>query len=194
MKFVRPAKVKALSKNNMANMAVPERAFQLHKQLKTIVENTKRNFFVMGAILNEIKDNDYWEVMGYNSFRAYIADPEIGIKQSSAYHAMKLVNTFTLEETEGIEYSKLIALVPHLTNDNRDELLTMAKTLSRSDLQQELSPGGEEYRSDWTMSDVITLIDKKMKSEFGKDKSKDYQDGYKDGLENLKLEIIERNK
>lgn len=175
----------------------PERAFQLHRQLKTVVENAKRNFFVMGAILTEIKDNEYWKTMGYETFRSYIADPEIGIKQSSAYHAMKLVNTFTLEETQGVDYSKLITIVPYLEDSNRDKLLEMARTLSRSDLQKELNllgDGKERERIDeWTMTDVITLIDKKRKTEFADWQKGDYKKGYLDALENLKEEIVHRH-
>jgi hypothetical protein len=175
----------------MSKLSKPERAFQLHKQLKTVVENAKRNFFVMGAILNEIKDEEHWVTMGHETFRSYIADPEIGIKQSSAYHAMKLVNTFTLEETEGIEYSKLITLVPHITKANRDELLEKARTLSRSDLQLELQPGEDERIDEWTMTDVITLIDKKKKKLF---RSEIYTKGWVEGLDGLKKDILERNK
>jgi hypothetical protein len=144
----------------------------------------------MGAILNEIKDNEYWRLMGYQTFRSYIADPEIGIKQSSAYHAMKLVSTFSLEETEGVEYSKLITIVPHITDDNRDDLLEKARSLSRSDLQKELTPGDEPIQRMDMMPDVITMIDEKLKRTF---RSEVYTKGWTEGLQELKKDIQERH-
>ncbi len=122
----------------MNKKSKPDRAFFLHKQLIQVVDNTKRNFFVMGAILKEIHDNEYYLTMGYDTFTAYLADPDIGVKRSSAYHSMRLVDMFTIEETSGVNYSKLIKIAPLVTDKNKDELVVLAKTLSTSDLNKEL--------------------------------------------------------
>lgn len=128
--------VKDMSK--LTEQTPASKAYMLHERLLGVVEDTKRNFFLVGALLAEIHDNEYWELMGYESFRSYIADPEIAIKYSTAYHAMNVVRKFELEETIGINYSKLIMIAPHLQDDNKVELLEKARSLSQSDLRIEI--------------------------------------------------------
>lgn len=130
----------------MNQLSKPDRAHFLHEKLKEVVDTAKHNFFIMGAILQEIHDNKYYETMGYDTFPSYLADPEIGIKASTAYHAINIVKHFTIEETSGVNYSKLIRIVSKVTDKNKDELVLMARTLSTSDLVRELKKmeGNEE--------------------------------------------------
>ena len=114
------------------------KAFALDQRLKAVVEDSKQNFFIIGALLVEIHDNDYYQLMGYETFRSYLGDPEISLKYSTAYHAMKVVKKFELDETVGINYSKLIMIAPHINKENKADLLEKAQSLSQSDLRREI--------------------------------------------------------
>ena len=114
------------------------KAFLLHERLLKVVEDSKQNFFIIGALLAEIHDNEYYKVMGYETFRSYLGDPDISLKYSTAYHAMKVVKKFDLDETVGINYSKLIMIAPHVNEETKEELLEKAQALSQSDLRREI--------------------------------------------------------
>ncbi len=117
-----------------------ERGSELHQRLISLSVNTTRNFFEFGEILKEIRDNELWLAMGYETFESYFADPELSLSKSSVYHAISLVEHFPeWREIMPVPISKLIMIIPYLNEENKPKLLECATGLSRSDLKNELS-------------------------------------------------------
>lgn len=122
-----------------------DHSHSLRQELIALRISATEHFFRIGEILKEVRDNQYWIVEGHPSFESYIADPEIGIKRSTAYHAIKLIETFPQRELlSEIPVSKLIMIAPYVKEENKLELIAAAKSLSRSDLRQELVSHGFE--------------------------------------------------
>lgn len=117
-----------------------ERGAVLYQRLLSLTRDTTRNFFEFGEILKEIRDNQLWINQGYDSFAAFFSDPELAYSKSSVYHSIALVENFPdwREWPTMPPVSKLIMLVPHLTDENKPKLLEYAHGLSRGDLKHEL--------------------------------------------------------
>ena len=141
-----PRKVMSLSKGFSHTDA--KRADYLRQELIRLRITAAEQFFKLGDILKEIRDKEYWK-MGYHSFETYFADPEIGLRRSTAYHAIKLVETFKdWSKYTNIPVSKLIMIAPHINEKNKTDLIVAEGSLSRSDLRHELlSHGYEPERS-----------------------------------------------
>lgn len=121
-----------------------KRAHELREELKAIKLIATEHFFRTGEILKEVRDKDYWRA-GYESFEAWYADPELGMKTSTVYHAIKLVETFLdWRKLIDIPISKLIMIAPHVTKKNEPDLIVASRSLSRGDLRHELITYGLE--------------------------------------------------
>lgn len=130
--------------SNLPSISSADRGTELHKRLLSLSVDTTKQFFELGEIMKEIRDQQLWASMGFESFEGYYADPELAFSKSSVYHAISLVESFPDWRTmPPVPISKLIMLVPHLTEENKPKLLEAATGLSRSDLQQELDNLGD---------------------------------------------------
>lgn len=102
----------------MPKLIDSEKAFEVHK--KAIEIKNGMGFFIvrMGQLLKEIRDNDYYEVLGYETFSEYVANSELAFKRRTAYYYIEIYEWFILkfdykpEELAEIGYSKLITLLP----------------------------------------------------------------------------------
>jgi len=126
--------------SDLVTQADANRGAVLHAQLLDLSFDTKKRFFLFGEILKEIRDNKLWLALGFDSFDSYFSDPELSFSKSSVYHAISLVEHFPdwkrmLPEPP---VRKLIMIVPHLTEKNRDRLLEYASGQSSSDLRYTL--------------------------------------------------------
>jgi hypothetical protein len=116
-----------------------DRANELHQELIKLGLSATAHFFRLGEILKEIRDNDFWKVLGYESFIAYFSDPELGYAKSSVYSAIKVVEMWPeWKSVADVPVSKLIAIAPHINKENETELLALARGNSKSDLDHEL--------------------------------------------------------
>ena len=121
------------------NLVVGERLHELRLELRDLAETATAHFCRLGEIMKEIRDNELWQGQ-YESFEAFFSDPEFSFKRSSVYHAIRLVEVFPKwQELKDVPVSKPIMVVPHLNEQNRDELVGQARTLSTSDLYTQLS-------------------------------------------------------
>lgn len=94
--------------------------------------------------MKEINEGGYWRA-GWDSFEAWYADPELGMKTSTVYHAIKLIETFPdWKKLIDIPVSKLIMIVAHTTEKNKTDLIVAARSLGRGDLRHELLTHGLE--------------------------------------------------
>jgi len=138
-----------MKKPNKLVQSKAEREEELHQRLISLSAVNARNFFEFGEVLKEIRDDELWKTGGYDSFDAYFSDPELSLSRSSVYHAIALIEHFPeWRELMPIPVSKLIMIVPHLTNENKPKLLEYATGLSKSDLKIQLeSLGTQEEHS-----------------------------------------------
>ncbi|MCK4824234.1 hypothetical protein KA005_51255, partial [bacterium] len=119
----------------------------LREELKAIKLVATEHFFRTGEILKEVRDDELWKA-GWHSFESYFADPDLGMKTSTVYHGIKLVETFAhWKKLVRIPVSKLVMIAPHVDKENMQELIGKARELSRSDLRHELLDHGLEPES-----------------------------------------------
>ena len=107
------------------SLTAANRAHALHVKLLQISFDSKRRFFEFGEIMKEVRDHQLWLVRGYDSFEGYFSDPELSFSKSSVYHSISLVEHFPdwNDKLPEPPVKKLIMIVPHLTEDNRELLL-----------------------------------------------------------------------
>jgi hypothetical protein len=121
-----------------------KRGHELREELLSIKLVATEHFFRTGEILKEVRDDELWNA-GWDTFESYYADPDLGMKTSTVYHAIKLVETFPeWRKLVEIPISKLVMIAPHITKKNESELIVAAKSLSRGDLRHELMTHGLE--------------------------------------------------
>jgi hypothetical protein len=100
-------------------------------------------------MLKEMKEN--YRILGYETFESYLGAPEVSIGRSTAYSLIEIYNKLIEEKgleiklLSEIDYSKLLKIIPMSNQSDFGEWLEKAKTLSRSDLIDEIKElKGEE--------------------------------------------------
>jgi len=123
------------------NSLSSENIFEIDRKVKELRNMTVCSFWYLISLLKEIKDNNIWESLGCDSFKAYLSQPELSLKPQSinqyiiAYENL-LSAGIPIQEFESVEKSKVKLIAPHIKND--PELLDKAKTLSWNDLRDEI--------------------------------------------------------
>jgi len=117
---------------------------EFHSYIVGLVRQINYSFLDLARCLVVVHENKLYEHLCYETFESYIATPEISIRRASAYKLMDIYRTYVLEykispaRLIDIEWTKLSTTLPVLTEDNVEDLLAMAESLSRSDLRQEI--------------------------------------------------------
>lgn len=122
------------------------RAFELENKLKTTKTNIGSGFLEIGKILKEVRDNQYYTELGYQSVAEWFSSPDVSISPSWAWHFISIYETFvlkhkiTIERLSGIDYTKLqdITKVVGEHPEQVDEWIEKARSLRRIDLKREL--------------------------------------------------------
>jgi len=115
-----------------------ERLHQLRKELLKLVVSATEHYFRLGELMKEIRDNELWRE-SYESFAAFYSDPELDFHRSSVYRAIKYVEILPeWQKFIDIPVGKLDVIAPHINEKNRNELVNLARALSRSDLYHQL--------------------------------------------------------
>ena len=89
------------------------------------------------------KERDYLK-LDYSSFESYLGSPELAISRRTAYRLIRVYRRwvvelgYTPEQLTEAGTTKLDMLAAHVDDENKHKCLTMAETLSRSDLMAEL--------------------------------------------------------
>jgi hypothetical protein len=116
-------------------------AQERHENICRLRKLAERTFLELGEQLYEFVKNRDFETLGYDTFNAYLADPEVDIKRSTAYSLMGIYETFIVElesPTVGLlaaGHGKLDVIRPYVDKSNVDRLVTEAGSISRSDLK-----------------------------------------------------------
>lgn len=121
-----------------------DNAFENHNLLAKLCTSTEAYNLEIGRLLYEINKGQLYQKLGYDTFNSYIAQPEFHLSRAMAYMYKHVWERFVVElgiepkELAEAGISKLQAVLPYAEPDNAANLISMAKGLSRSDLNAEL--------------------------------------------------------
>lgn len=115
-------------------------------KIKQYDRNTNVNALILGKLLAENIEFTYWKKLGYDNFGDFIAQGDFSFTKRTAYNYVDLWKMFCkfaieMEEFTAIPYSKMLKLKDVLTEDNIEDWMSKAKTLSRNDLELEVREG-----------------------------------------------------
>lgn len=127
-----------MTKKKELEISRGEQLHRLREELLKLAKTASEYYFRMGEIMKEIRDNELWRE-SYESFAAFYSDPELDFNKSSVSRAIRFVETFPeWQKFIDIPVGKIDMIVPHINERNRNELVNMARALSRSDLRHQL--------------------------------------------------------
>ena len=119
-----------------------KKAFENDQAIKSLKVDLNVRWLKMAELLYENRKRRYFFTLGYDTFEAYIAQEELGFKRASVYKIigiykdLVLTRNVQLVDIADIDSAKLDMIRPELPTGNLDELLTKARSLSRSDLKK----------------------------------------------------------
>ena len=137
-----------------------KKAFKTHKVLLAIKRTVGIAFVDMGRLLKTIRDEGYFETLGYDSFQSYVINSELGFKRRTAYYYIEIYEWFVeklnydSEKLAEIGYDKLVQALPivkkELSAGNTENLITDIEVLRPVDFQKkykdkEKQNGFEDY-------------------------------------------------
>ena len=109
-------------------------AFDLHQTILVLKRKMGMAFVAMGKLLKEIRDNEYFRVLDFDTFRSYVSNSELGFEYRTAYYYIEIYEWFVErfkynpEELADIGYKKLCRLLPVV---KRTESLPETKAINR---------------------------------------------------------------
>jgi site-specific DNA-methyltransferase (adenine-specific) len=130
--------------DTQGNVIPIDDAWERHKRIVGYRNLAEKTFLALGEELHEFDENKQWETMGYSSFSAYLAHPDVDISRPVAVKIMLVYKKYilSLNCSQGnildAGYKKLYMLEPHVDQNNVGEWVTKASVLSRSDLKIEI--------------------------------------------------------
>lgn len=138
-----------------------DRASVLDRDIRRVCQGIRRVWIHLAGDLYEAHSDRAWEVLGYDSFEAWLADPEIDLHPRHVYRMIQAWRELVVERSvppeslEAVEVTKVSVVMPALRAGkvDVDAALSDAQTLSRSDLQERytgdldapIAPENEEW-------------------------------------------------
>jgi predicted nuclease of restriction endonuclease-like RecB superfamily len=138
----------------------------VHDKVIELKKDIERSFIKMGGMLKLVRDNKLYLEKGCVTFEEYIAIPELALNRSTVYAIINVFEVFfeksnqsDIEGLTEIGYSKLNRISQFKDQDNFDEWIYKAKTLSLSDLGAEIkeTKGISENLSSTKSEDKMTM-------------------------------------
>jgi len=123
-------------------------AFENSQKIIALKNNIEKDFMVLASLLIANHDNQYYKILGYDTWEEFLAIPEISISRSFAYKIMQVYRIWVIkygvsQENLNIDNEKLFLASIQATKDNYEEWLERARVLSRSDIRGLIK--GEDY-------------------------------------------------
>jgi hypothetical protein len=140
----------------MTTQELEVRAKVNKEQIHEAIYNVRANFLVLGKLLKENRDVGLWK-LEYDSFEALLGDPGIGLKRSTAYGLIQIVELYLdklgvpADRVLAIGNSKLLAIASVVEAD-KEGWLSQAEALSKSDLKIQIAEAGGKTLSPPTLS------------------------------------------
>lgn len=107
-------------------------------------KNINASFWQLVSELKKCRENRFWAVLGHETWASYLAQPEIDFNEHTVDYWLTIYNSIKEYQLQwpdivnDIDQSKLAIIVPYINKDNAEDLLHKAKSLSRSDLRDEI--------------------------------------------------------
>ena len=101
-----------------------EVAFQTHQDILTLKKEMGMAFVKLGMLLKQVRDNKYFEVLGYDSFTSYIINSELGFSRRTAYNYIEIYEWYVEKFAYKMEYlaemgqDKLMRLLPIIKKES----------------------------------------------------------------------------
>ena len=118
-----------------------DNAHDLDNVIKTLRQRTIKNLWGLIEYLQLARKQKIWEILNYDSWSAYLAQPEIDLASQTIDNYITILNRFKEQDLlppAVVDITKLQALAPHINKENYDKLIEKAQNLSRTDLKEEL--------------------------------------------------------
>lgn len=113
-------------------------------KIVVLVRDISKRWVVVGQLLWENREKEYWKTLGHESFNSFLAMPDIGLSQTTLYKFLHLYELYCLklgfapEELNDISYERLEIIKNKIQIKDKKDWLVKAKTLSQSDLLIEI--------------------------------------------------------
>ena len=120
------------------------KAIQYDTEIRRLRNLLETSFLELAKNLYEFNNSKGYLVMGYPSLKSYCANPDVDINVRTAYRLIGVYSKYVLDlkvpPVALIEcgHTKLEMLRPFITEENKDEYVNMAATLSKADIIEEL--------------------------------------------------------
>jgi hypothetical protein len=102
-------------------------------------DEVQAQFLMLGALLQDCRDKLYWKQLGYETFGAFLGDPEITLKRSTAYNLINIYHKYS--EQMGVPSTTLakigtrkLQIISPVVETDPERWLGEAENLSKSDL------------------------------------------------------------
>jgi len=123
-------------------------AFRIFNQLKELIKRQGLLYLDIGRLLKIIRDEGYYQQLGYDTWIEFVRSGEITIKQSTIYAYISIYEMYVMkyglppQELAEVPWDKLHLALPAVRRaggkEEVKEWVTKARTLSRSDLRIEI--------------------------------------------------------
>lgn len=165
---MRDISVNAEKRTDAVGTAIIEEVTNIHEKIIFLKKEIEGQFVKLGAYLSLVNENKLYKERGYDTFEAYIAQPELAMERRTVFAIMgvwrdffqddKKCNQLHLESMIEIGYSKLDRIRQFKGRDDFDEWIEKARTLSLSDLNAEIREiKGEPVREYAGSSRLVTI-------------------------------------
>lgn len=131
--------------------AEAKRAFDTQERIKHYVGIIRQSWFKLAADLYDFQNADMWKHLGYDSFNAWLADPdiELGGQRSWIYQLMAIYRELVLkrgisaERVSSLPPGKLQQIMPALRRGaDFEQALADVESLSFRDLRERYGSAG----------------------------------------------------
>jgi NAD-dependent DNA ligase len=118
--------------------------YEIHDKIIELKKSIETSFIKMGGFLKLVRDNKLYKEKGCETFEEYLGIPELGLNRSTVYSIIGVWEDFVesgqpdIEEIAEIGYTKLDRIRQFKNDDDFEEWIYKAKTLSLSDLGAEI--------------------------------------------------------
>lgn len=113
-------------------------AFEIHQKVIETKQDIEYNFIKLGSLLKEIRDKKIYEELNYDTFEAYIAQPELSLHRSTVFMLIGVYEDFYEKSNQldlvNIGLAKLDRIRQFKDREDFGEWIKRAEVLSLSDL------------------------------------------------------------
>lgn len=146
----------ALATPTASELSRGEYAAQLETKVIRLKQGVGLNFLELGRLLCEVKEEEYFKELGFETITEWLSSPDVSISPGWAWNFIGLYDTYIRKaklqpaDIQTIDYTKLQMITPVVKRhpDKLDELLTKAATLRRVDLKRDLRQFKAEHGED----------------------------------------------